>query len=129
MSGDQTPDFAPAGLAYETMAHPLDPAERRSLWVTTDVGTFHTSCGTQEQCERMGQRYVDAGIAPRYALTECCQSTDVACAFDAFSDAEDIDKVIVLALALARAEGRDIGQPYRCARHGGALSFGGCCGR
>lgn len=118
-----------AGLTeYETMASPLDTAVRRSLWVTSETGTIHRVCGTQEQCDTLGQRHVDAGVAVAYEVGECCQSDDVACAFDVFSDVEDIDKVVILCLALARAEGRDIGQPYRCDRHGGALTFGGCCG-
>ena len=114
-------------VAYETLADPLADAERAALWVHTEGGVIHRCCGTVEQCEDLGRRHVDARVANDFSLAECCQNHPGAmCSFDMFSDTDDIDAVVTIAYALARAEGRDIDPPYRCTVHG-ALTFGGCC--
>lgn len=115
-----------AVVPYETLADPLDSSPRRALWVTSEVGTLHRACGTLDQCQALGIRHLNAGVATAYETTECCESDDVACAFDMTSD-EEGDAVVILAHALARAEGRHIDPPYRCPVHG-RMTFGGCCG-
>lgn len=99
-----------------------------SLWLTTEVGLIHRACGSAEQCTALGERHVNARTASSYEVASCCRTDNIACAFDIFGETEDIDKVIVLVTALARAEGRElaVGQPYRCPVHE-ALTFGGCC--
>lgn len=100
-----------------------------SLWVTTEVGTIHRACGADdEKLAALGQRHIDARVASGYEVGPCCRTEDIACAFDVFGERHDIDQVVILAYALARAEGREmvVGQPYRCAVHG-AMTFGGCC--
>lgn len=116
-----------AEVGYETLSDPTADETQWSLWLTTETGVIHRCCGPAEKVMELGIRHVNARVASRYELAECCHGTDAQCAFDTFGNVEDIDKVVILALALARAEGRDIGQPSRCAHHG-ALTFGGCCG-
>lgn len=98
-----------------------------SLWVTSDAGTLHLCCGPAGKVGELGERHLHAGTASAYETGPCCKNEPMACAFDVFGETHDIDKQVILSLALARAEGRDIGQPWRCGVHG-ALTFGGCCG-
>lgn len=97
-----------------------------SLWVTTDVGTMHLCCGPIGKLADLAVRHHQAQTISAYETGPCCKTEDIACAFDVFGEPHDIDKQVILGLALARAEGRDIGQPWRCGVHG-ALTYGGCC--
>ena len=117
-----------AEVGYETLSHPLDPTPQRSLWVTTEVGTIHRACGTEQQCEALGARHIAARVASGYEVGDCCRSENIACAFDMFGEDHDIDQVVMLAWALVRAEGRDtfLDPPHRCPVHQ-VLTFGGCC--
>ncbi len=100
-------------------------APRVSIWLTSEGGTHHYGCGANPSASDLLCRFKAAKVATG-ELGGCCESEDIACAFDIFCDPWDRDPVVILSYALARAEGRADIPPYRCGKCG-FLTYGGCC--